>query len=402
MHLWQTVLALATLCSLLAAPAGAKSISKPMSSKDDQLSQSKQPKHAQSLALSIRSLKEPRQVGDPVPIEFSIENIGKTDYDYLDRSYDRSGRMPEYELIAQFGSDKKVDDPRKEYPIWTMGGLASKAILKPGQSFKKTIALNRWVVLTQPGEYIVTGVYHLENSEVAIRSKPIHLTLAPRTKAELYAYITQLRSQLSQVDGEKFDDVVQRLMFTCNPVILPSLIDAMYTHKNNFWISEALNYYLPKGSVRPAILRACEERGLAPGSTSVVYSLNRPWKPGNDPLSKEEWKRIIVRSLAIDNSICWAEGSLAAQQHPDDAYTDRLVAIAENPKSEGRSQAIFALSLNRTDASVKALKILLNDPLNWVRDTTKLAIKTAYGDRGNSPGRRMLDSDFHPSLRQPE
>jgi hypothetical protein len=366
---------------------------------EDHFVMSKHPEGPQRLTLNIRSLTKSLQVGDPVPIEFTIKNIDNTFYDYQNRNYDRAGRMPEYELTAQFGPGTKVDDPRKDYPITSMGGLSSQATLKQEESAKKTIDLNRWAVLTQPGKYTVTGIYQLENGKGAVRSKPIQIVLKPRTKSEMETYVNQLRGGLAQPDGEKLDDVVQKLMFTQDPSVIPWLIDAMYNHKNNFWLCEALNFYMPRESVRSAILKASKERGLAPSSTSILYFLKRPWTPGSDPLPPEDWKEMIKRSLAADNPICWSEGSLAAQQHPNDTFSERLIAIAESPKAEGRHQAIFALAFNRTDTSVKALKKLLNDPDASVRDTTKLAIKVAYGSRGNAPGRRMLDTDFEPSLR---
>src|SRR5277367_4401500 len=94
MHPCGRVLALFALCSLSFVPIGA--ISKPMTSED-----------SKSLAVSIRVLTDRPRVGDPVPIEFTIRNIEKRDYSYLDRSYDRAGRMPEYELIAQSASGAK-------------------------------------------------------------------------------------------------------------------------------------------------------------------------------------------------------------------------------------------------------------------------------------------------------
>jgi len=360
------------------------------------------PDESQSLSLTIRILGEKPQVGDPVPIEFTIRNDGKTDYAYLDRSYDRGGRMDEYELTALSPTGKEVEDPRATNGSPISGGLASKAVLKPGQSFHKTIDLNRWALLREPGQYTVTGVYHLENSSAAAKSKAIQFRLAPRNKAEMSAHISLLLNELPTAKNEQYDTVLQKLMFTGDPIIIPALIDAMYKQgNNNFWITEALNCYLPLENVKPAILKACKARGLAPGSSSVIYKLKRPWTPGHDPLSKAEWNTMIVRSLASDNPVCWSEGSLVAQTHPDDAYTKRLIEIAESPQSKARGPAIYALAFNRTDNSVKALKSLLNDPEDWVREAAKSAIKLAYSDH-SFPGRRLLDTDFDQSFRKPQ
>src|SRR5271166_4481781 len=80
---------------------------------------SESPSPMPTLTLSIQSLSNDLKAGDPVPIEFSVKNIGASDYAYLDRNYDRAGRMPEYELKCVSESGQRIDDPRKNYPIIT-------------------------------------------------------------------------------------------------------------------------------------------------------------------------------------------------------------------------------------------------------------------------------------------
>ncbi len=357
------------------------------------------------LTLSISCSQKNARVGDPIPVEFRIENVGDTKYDYLDRNYDRGGRMPEYKLVCTLNSGETAKDPRQEFD-YSMGGLAVQAHIEKGQHFVKSIDLNRWAILDKPETCKVVGIYTLENSNTTIESKPIEITIKPRTKAEMTAYIRELEGELKKAsDSEARNKVLQKLMFTLDEQVIPMFIEAMYEDRRNrdsFWLSEGLSFYFPKAKVKQQVTDAIFKRGLASGMTSVLTRLNST-KLGvvSDPFTQEEWKKVITLSLAIGNEPCWAEGCLSAQNHPDDEYTARLIAIAEEPKSEAKSQAIYALAVNRTDDSVKALKRLLKSPEVGVSETAKHAIQHAYSRAAVLKGRKFLDSDFDKALRSP-
>jgi HEAT repeat protein len=92
---------------------------------------------------------------------------------------------------------------------------------------------------------------------------------------------------------------------------------------------------------------------------------------------------------------------LAAQQHPDDAFASRLVAIATDTglEANARVRTIYALAANRTDESVKALKVLLTDSNERIRSATKQAINTAYHYRGVWTGQPLKPDDFDEATR---
>ncbi len=188
------------------------------------------------------------------------------------------------------------------------------------------------------------------------------------------------------------------------PSTIPILINRMYemyeVKDDEYWLSRALTCYLPKEKVKPLVLRACMNRGLAPGMILVLYTTARtPERWNVEPLKVKEWNEVITKSLAINNKPCWSEGCREARCHPSDACTSRIIAIAMDPISGARIQAIFALTANRTDDSVAALKQLLNDPDNWIRETARDAIGDAYCHKTNKdPGRRLRPADFDPAL----
>ena len=105
-------------------------------------------------------------------------------------------------------------------------------------------------------------------------------------------------------------------------------------------------------------------------------------------------KPIIERALAPENEQEWAAGAGLAQQYSDDAFTERLAAIAKTPRINAQTAAIEALAYNRTDEGVKTLKVLLSDPHQNIWTPLAFAIQNAYNYRHDSTGRPLRPDDF--------
>ena len=111
-------------------------------------------------------------------------------------------------------------------------------------------------------------------------------------------------------------------------------------------------------------------------------------------------KPVIERALAANNFGEWDYGaSLAANSYYDDSFTARLVAIATDAAAsvDTRGDALNALAQNRTDAGVKAIKTLLNDPDSGPEFCLRLAmaISRGYDDQLKTPtGRHLRPEDF--------
>ena len=352
-----------------------------------------------SLALSIRCPLPELRLGDEIPIEFIITNQGTNEYSYRDRNYDRSGRMEEYRLMAKTETGQAVPDPRAHYVAGMGGGLAGSGKLHPGQSFTKTIALNRWALIKAPGRYqvtgiYVTGIYETNYGQQQVTSAPLTITVKPRSEEGMLAYVKQLDEQRKSTPTQSHDAIVTLLMYTCHPSIVPILLETFYEPRSGFWETEAFLYYLPRNEqTKQAIVDTARKRGLASG---MCFLLNQYG------CTAQEMTPLVERSLAPDNRLAWVSGALAAQQYADDALTPRLIAMATDPRSEARDQAIYALALNRTDESVKTLKRLLESAEESVRRTTTNAVRMAYLYRGKCEGRPLKEADFEATFRQRE
>jgi hypothetical protein len=358
------------------------------------------------LTLTIRCDQTGLKAGDEIPIAFSIKNDGGTPCEYMDRSYDRSGRMEEYKLSATGQDGKPIPDPRAKTQGRLGGGVVGTATLQPGQSFTKTIASNRWALVTKPGTYHVTATYYHQGKSIV--SAPIDIVIQPRTDLETVEYINTLAAQLKSLKSNENnrqdqEELIQKLVFTCDGRIVPVLIDAMYEYKTGnagFWVEEALSCYLPpEERTTAAMVDAASEHGMANGMFSCLKIRGCP---------RGQIKKLIAISLAADHRDTWGEGALAAQEYCDDAFTSRLIAIATDKQSIGRDQSIFALAINRTDESVGALKRLLEDrePRPFgnqsIGQEAAAAIRDAYLYRGNSEGRKLRPDDFGVEYQHPQ
>jgi hypothetical protein len=204
------------------------------------------------------------------------------------------------------------------------------------------------------------------------------------------AYIGDLTNQLeakltgklnpaaneSRPPDPAMNELVTQLMFTCSPKIVPSLLDSMcdYGSGGGFWEHEAIMYYVPHSEeTKHVILAVANARGLCQSWTlgSLLRELD---------FSKEELKPLIERALAPDNEPGWGIGAELAQKFGDDAFTERLAAVAALPRSNARLAAITALAAHRTDAGVKALKSLLDDPYQNVWTTLAFALENGERD----------------------
>jgi len=357
------------------------------------------------LSLAIRCTNEVVKAGDEISIEFHITNRGTNDYKYADRTYDRSGRMNEYKLVARNESGETFPDPRaNDKGGWFGGGLFQYAILKPGQSFTKTIPLNRWALVKEPGRYTVVATNFVDSHStnvISVTSDPITVTVLPRTAQEMDTYIAGLTNQLdAKITGrpngkeprppdQSLNELVVKLMFTCSPKIIPSLLKSIYeSGDGGFWESEAIRFYVPHTpETKQKLIEAAIEHGFGPNGT-ISYLLE------DYGCTKEEMKPLIERALAPDNQQDWVAGAGLAQQFSDDDFTARLIAIATTPRINAQTAAIEALAYNRTDEGVKTLKSLLNDPHEKIWTPLAFAIENAYNYRHDSTGKPLRPDDF--------
>jgi len=263
-----------------------------------------------NLTLTIHCPKDEIKQGDEIPIVFTITNKGKSSYSYDICDYDRGIGVcaQRYLLVAKRQDGTIVPDPRGEFRPY-FGGEYSRysglprGQIEPDESFRKTIALNQWALVNEPGRYTITGTYYVEGKhpsaeQIVINSDSIEIIVKPRTNKAMGDYIRELsdklqalKKPLSKEGMQESKDILKRLAYTCDPRIVPTLIDWLYEVPWSFWVEEAFVHYLPRDpKIKNAILEAAKKRGSI---RSIRYLLE---KLG---CSRDEFREIMDLSLTI-------------------------------------------------------------------------------------------------------
>jgi len=157
-----------------------------------------------------------------------------------------------------------------------------------------------------------------------------------------------------------------------------------------FWEYQALVSYVPHtDEIGKAIITTATERGMAPNMQYIIREYGFT--------NKADLKPLIARWLAVDNPDSWASGASLAREFGDDAFTERLIAIAKTPRSSGRSAAISALAAHRTDEGVRAFKSLLDDPHENVWAALANGLENGF-DRGIFNTNDFTAGDLKPLI----
>ena len=366
-----------------------------------------------TLSLTIRCATNEFLLGDPIPVEFVIRNNGRTDAKYEDRNYDRGGRLPEYELTAQTAAGAPVPDAIMRFRPGMMGGLFGEAILHPGESYTKTIPLNLWAAIREPGQYEVTGAYRPEYvyGTNPVTSAPIRIIVRPRSAAEMHAYVQGLTNRLTlRLDylathpggrppglaDADLSDLQQQLMYTGSAEAVSTLLRAVFASGDHFWAVVGLDDYVPHtAETRSELLAAAQAHGLE-NLQSILQA---------HEFTAREMKPLLTRALSENQPDEWSSAVWLALKYYDDDFTPRLIAIANDPHArwDTRSIALRVLAYHRTDAGVQAIKTLLRDPAPDMLRTLYETIANGYlASPDKSPNVRPLrPDDFTPADLRP-
>ena len=237
----------------------------------------------QALEVRIECPLEEIKVGDEIPIVFTITNSGNSVYFYHDgvsNYYDRLSLMGQYELIVSDENRRVVEGPfASRYSGISGGGGLPRTGVEPGSSLSRTVPLNQWALIKEAGRYTVrgiyhTGIFHAAKKSPSVTSRPIRITLAPRSDEALQVYIDGLSERLDSIEipetgmtkaaWTEIESVVRKLGYTCDARVVPVLLDAAYTYPHSgLWVADAvLRYVGPGPETREQVVATAQERGL--------------------------------------------------------------------------------------------------------------------------------------------
>lgn len=101
------------------------------------------------------------KIGEPIELKMELLNVGDVAITFLNGGRQRGPRDNQFRFLAyrMGGYGKAVPDTGDPT---NFGGIGSYITLRPGESFTKTVALDKWFAFTEPETYRVTGIFELE------------------------------------------------------------------------------------------------------------------------------------------------------------------------------------------------------------------------------------------------
>lgn len=105
--------------------------------------------------------KETYKPREPISLTMTIKNVGENTVTFFDGGRQRGPRDNQFGFTAYRGHGSGLAVPDSGDPT-NFGGLGSNRTLKPGESFKKDVRLDKWFVFNDADTYLVTGTYRLE------------------------------------------------------------------------------------------------------------------------------------------------------------------------------------------------------------------------------------------------
>lgn len=356
-----------------------------------------------NVTLTISTAQREFKQGEPIPVTCTVTNTGESAFPnyYQNRWYERYPRInrilvripfmrrrlsrsypePKYKLAVREQNGTLLPVP-EDFSMIVDASMKSNNLwlFEFGESKSRTMELNRWALISEPGLYTIQGIYTNENNmnrkdEVLVhaQSKPVEIVIRRRPYDEMGRYIDELVTQLEP--RRKRDQgtslAIERLSYTRDNRIVRPLLEFLYKEEYSRLLEKTFLYYLPlEPETKEMVVETAAEQGLAGDTLRGVLK--------RFGCSEEEFRVLIATSLSSPEPRCVKAGAQAAGSYPDDSHMGRLIELATAADSPARIAAMRAIARNRTDEGVETLRILLEDPNEKCRNAASEAVKDAY------------------------
>jgi len=328
------------------------------------------------LSLTLSAPQREYKLGDTIPILFTLKNNGKTTFPetapwsekipFLRGRHEWEEPTFEFDLQARHKDGRpcvKVEYLAVERKIYS----GNEIRVKPGKSRSHRTILNGYMLLREPGRYVVRGKLG------PFESEPIEIVIKSRTAQQMAEHVGTLVQAYRNAGTNAAYSAARRLVYARDAGALPELIDLTYRRPTGM-LMVAFEWYIPISSdAKAMVLRAATERGL---TDPILIAMLR------FGCSDSEFKQAIENSLSSKNSQIVKCALWAAMYFPNDSNTFVLAKLARSQDSSIRQYAIAALTLNRTEKGVKVLREALEDGDAAIRREAKESIISVY--RGES------------------
>jgi hypothetical protein len=108
--------------------------------------------------------KETYSTGEPVALTMEMRNVGDKPISFRNGGQQRGPRNNQFRFLAFRGHGLGKAVPDSGDPT-NFGGIGSVQTLKPGETFRESVQLDKWFSLRDPDTYRITGLFQLELKE---------------------------------------------------------------------------------------------------------------------------------------------------------------------------------------------------------------------------------------------
>lgn len=202
-------------------------------------------KHNHGIKFKLSTEKKNYNMGERIEVTMTFDKPPEIDWGVETRTYDRSGRMPEIEFIAD-GAEKGWEDPLASYFVLGHMGGGLGGGDTPEKHYSRKETMNDWLIFRKPGKYYVYCSTSLVNP---ISKKPednsgfpknivsniIELNIYPTTK-NIQRKMEELGfAKLGSNDSKKIREGFEELRYLASKRVVDKIINEM-NYINALWI----------------------------------------------------------------------------------------------------------------------------------------------------------------------
>jgi WD40 repeat protein len=176
-------------------------------------------------------------LGEPLPVTFSIKNLGRKELVYwFGGDYRGTGRHDRFKIEARDSSGKLLPDPKADAKghVHNMGGLTGVHQVKRGETKTYVVELTDFRSFEQPGEYVVTCRFGIDLGDLKLGggreerafvvATRFRIKLIPRTPENVSRILRRLLDQARASRGTTLTKSLEVACTFADRRVLPDLV----------------------------------------------------------------------------------------------------------------------------------------------------------------------------------
>ena len=315
------------------------------------------------------------KVGQPIPYEIEVSNVGHTPVKYASCWQWRI--MPGYSMEVFDKDGKALPSPTQSRVLSILCGLTE---LKAGQLARFRGFLNQWAILDTPGAYRVRALWSPYGSGASPKavSAPVAISIEKPTYAERDSILADARRQLKNASTlDEMQDAIWALAYTLDVRAIPDLVSAGQDVNVSQEAENALLRFSDKGRVQEELLKELGDHGP---TEPLAYALSHFKIPADKslPLLKQ-W---LQSGTTEQRAAALLALSMIPERYADKSLRELIIAQTSDKDPTVRHHAVLAIGNGGFGDTLDIVMKLANDePDVRVREQAIVAVGWHKDDR---------------------